>query len=140
MTRLEKAVQIASKAHEGQKDKAGKPYILHPLRVMLAMEDETEMTVAVLHDVVEDTPWTIEQLRDEDFPENVIQAIDCLTQRDGESYDAFIERVRNHPVAAKVKIADLEDNMDADRLDDLCDEDLSRIEKYKKARARLSER
>src|SRR5918912_706704 len=107
---VEDAVSIAARAHRGQKDKAGAPYLLHPLRMMLRMDSEAAMMAAVLHDVVEDTDWTLERLRGEGFPDEVLGAVDCLTHRDGESYQDFVERVRTNPVARQVKIADLEDN------------------------------
>jgi len=91
MPTLEDAILMAVEAHRGQKDKAGAAYILHPLRVMLYMETETEMMVAVLHDVIEDTKETkkvtIEYLKEAGYSEEVLQAIDCLTRRDGEEYD-----------------------------------------------------
>jgi (p)ppGpp synthase/HD superfamily hydrolase len=131
--RLERAIQIAVEAHKGQLDKSGKPYILHPLRVMLRMSTPEQMMAAVLHDVVEDTPWTLDQLRDEGLPENVLEAVDCLSHREGESYDQFVERLLPHPIARKVKLADLEDNMDIRRLSGtLSAKDIERINKYLK--------
>ena len=85
MSKLEEAILLAVKAHhKGRPDKAGKPYILHPLRMMLKMKTEAEMMAAVLHDVVEDTRWTLEQLRAKGFPEEVLEAVECLTKREGE--------------------------------------------------------
>jgi (p)ppGpp synthase/HD superfamily hydrolase len=141
MATLEKAIQIAAQAHEGQKDKSGAPYLLHPLRMMLRMESEAAMIAAVLHDVVEDSDWTLEQLRLEGFSEEVLQAVDCLTSRDGESYDEFIVRVRTSAIARQVKIADLEDNMNVKRIGEMSPKDLARIEKYHRAwRALTQER
>lgn len=91
MSTIERAVAIAAEAHAGQVDKAGAPYILHPLRVMLSMETVEEQVVAVLHDVVEDTHWNLDALRAEGFSESVLRAVDSLTRRDGESYDSFVE-------------------------------------------------
>jgi (p)ppGpp synthase/HD superfamily hydrolase len=133
MPTLEKAISIATQAHQGQRDKAGAPYILHPLRMMMRMESEAAMIAAVLHDVVEDSPVTLAQLRDEGFSEEVLQAVDCLTHRDGKSYDAFIARVRTSPIAREVKIADLEDNMNVKRIGEMTPKDLARIEKYHRA-------
>ena len=133
MLTLEDAILIAVQAHRGQKDKAGTPYIFHPLRLMLHMETETEMMAAVMHDVVEDSNWTLERLRTEGFPEEVLEAVECLTRKDSESYDDFIERVRTNPVARRVKIADLEDNMNIRRISKLTSEDSQRLEKYHKA-------
>lgn len=130
---LEDAVSIAALAHRGQKDKAGALYLLHPLRLMLRMTSEAAMMAAVLHDVVEDTDWTLERLRGEGFPGEVLEAIDCLTHRDGESYEEFVERVRANPVARQVKVADLEDNMNIRRIGRLGAKDLERLEKYHRA-------
>jgi (p)ppGpp synthase/HD superfamily hydrolase len=85
MTTLEDAISIAAQAHKGQKDKAGAPYLLHPLRMMLRMNSEAPMIAAVLHDVVEDSDWTLEQLREKGFSDEVLDAVECLTHRDGES-------------------------------------------------------
>ena len=113
---LEDAVSIAAQAHCGQKDKAGSPYLLHPLRMMMQMKSETAMIVAVLHDVVEDSDWTLEQLRERGFSEEVLTAIDCVTNRTGENYEQFIERAQTNPIAREVKIDDLEDNMNSGEL------------------------
>lgn len=130
---LEDAVAIAALAHQGQTDKAGKPYLLHPLRMMLEMKSETAMIVAVLHDVVEDTDWTLESLRTRGFSEEILTAIDCVTNRSGESYEEFIERVRTNPIAREVKIADLEDNMNVRRIGEIKPKDLERLAKYHRA-------
>ena len=92
MSTLERAVVIAAEAHAGQVDKAGAPYILHPLRLMLQMEKTEDRIVAVLHDVVEDTDWTLERLRKEGFPQVIIDAIDSVTWRKYEDYEDFILR------------------------------------------------
>jgi (p)ppGpp synthase/HD superfamily hydrolase len=133
MATVEDAVSIAAQAHKGQKDKADAPYLLHPLRMMMRMDSEAAMMAAVLHDVVEDTDWTIERLRGEGFSEEVLEAVDCLTHRDGESYQEFVERVRTNPIARQVKIADLEDNMNIRRVSQLGAKDLERLEKYHRA-------
>ena len=134
---LEKAIQCAIQAHAGQTDKAGTPYILHPLRIMMKMGNELEMITAVLHDVVEDTPLTLADLRAEGFSEEIIAAVDHLTRREGEDYDLFIDRVRHNPTAVRVKLADLEDNMDIRRLENLTERDIQRIKKYHASRAKL---
>jgi (p)ppGpp synthase/HD superfamily hydrolase len=130
---VEDAVSIAARAHAGQKDKAGAPYLLHPLRMMLRMDTEAAMMAAVLHDVVEDTDWTLERLREAGFSEEVLEAVDCLTHREGESYEEFVGRVRANPIARRVKIADLEDNMNIRRIGRLGAKDLERLEKYHRA-------
>ena len=133
MSSLENAISIATQAHEGQSDKAGDPYILHPLRVMMKMTTEAERITAVLHDVIEDTDWTIERLRREGFHTEILDALDCLTKEDCEEYGEFIERVKLNPLAVKVKMADLEDNLDVARLKNVTEADTKRLEKYKYA-------
>ncbi len=139
---LEKAIGIAVEAHRGQKDRYGAPYILHPLRVMGRVTETEAQIVAALHDVVEDTDWTLASLRREGFPEAVLNALDCVTKREGEPYEKFVERSASNPVARQVKLADLEDNMDLRRLPRITQEDQARLQKYldawrsmKKARA-----
>ena len=133
MSTLQRAIEIAIEAHKGQTDKVGKPYILHLFQVMAKGKGEDEKITALLHDVVEDTPWTLEKLEAEGFSHKIIQALDCLTKREGESYEEFIERVKSNPLAIKVKINDLEDNMDIRRLCELSDNDVNRLNKYIKA-------
>ena len=133
MSTLERAIQIAVQAHMGQKDKGGEPYILHPLRVMFKMHTNLERMVAVLHDVIEDTEWTLDHLRDEGFSDHVLAAVDCLTRKSDESYEDFVKRVQVNTLARTVKIADLEDNLDTSRIPELTDKDVERIRKYQKA-------
>jgi len=140
MATLEKAIAIAVKAHTGHIDKAGGPYILHPLRVMLAMATQTEQIAAVLHDVIEDSPMTIEDLRREGFDEQVLAIVDALTRRPGESYADYIQRVGAHPPAIAVKLADLRDNMDFSRLATVTDQDMQRLARYHRAYRLLVER
>jgi (p)ppGpp synthase/HD superfamily hydrolase len=137
MPTLEDAILLAVQAHRGQKDKNGTPYVLHPLRMMLRLMTDAERMVAVLHDVVEDTPHTLEDLRRAGYPEEVVQAVDCLTRRDTETYDEFIERLKPNPLAYKVKIADLEDNMDVRRISEIKESDFERLRRYRKAWAEL---
>lgn len=132
-TLLERAIQLATGAHRGQRDKVGAPYILHPLRMMLRVRTPEERIVAVLHDVVEDTPWTIDALRREGFPESILQAVDCLTKRKREPYEQSIKRAKPNPIARVVKLADLEDNSDLRRLRSITAKDRKRLEKYKRA-------
>ncbi len=133
MNQLEHAIVIAAKAHAGQVDKAGATYILHPLRVMLGVESEAARAAAALHDVVEDTPWTLEKLREEGFDEEVVGAVEALTRREGEDYLDFVRRAGGHPVAREVKIADLRDNMDLSRIAEPTDKDRARLERYREA-------
>ena len=132
-SQLERAITIATEAHCKQLDKAGAPYILHPLRVMSRFNSEAERIVAVLHDVVEDTDWTLERLSQEGFSAEVVQAVDCVTRREGESYDDFVKRSAANPLARRVKIADLEDNMDIRRLEAVIPKDAERLNKYLQA-------
>jgi (p)ppGpp synthase/HD superfamily hydrolase len=131
------AVSIAASAHRGQRDKGGEPYVLHPLRLMMRAKTPHERMTAVLHDVVEDTEWTIEKLYEAGFPDEVLAALECLTKRRGEDYAAFVARAAGHPIAARVKLFDLEDNMDLKRLTAMTEKDHARVEKYVKARAFL---
>lgn len=133
MDLIEKSLEIALKAYKGQKDKAGEAYILHPLRVMAKMVNSDEKAVALLHDVIEDSDYTADDLRKEGIPANVIDAVLALTKEEGESYEFFIERVLKNKLASKVKIADIEDNINVLRLKSLKDSDLQRIANYHKA-------
>jgi (p)ppGpp synthase/HD superfamily hydrolase len=137
MNLIEKAIELAVKAHAGQVDKAGKPYILHPLRLMLRMDDEASMIAAVLHDIVEDTDLGLDVLRASGFPEAAIEAVDCLTKRKNEDYEAFIQRLEDNRIARKVKIADLEDNMNIARFSKIGSSDLERLARYHRALMRL---
>lgn len=130
---VEKAIKLALKIHTGQVDKAGKPYILHPLRLMLKFSTDDEMITALMHDVVEDGDITLADLENLGFSKNVVSAIDCLTKRDNESYEAFINRINQNSLAKKIKIEDLKDNMDLTRLDSISDKDIARVKKYHKA-------
>ena len=136
---LEKARKIAEKAHAGQVDKGGHPYILHPLRVMERCETEMEKITAMLHDVLEDSAYTLEALKKEGFAEEILEALLCLTHLGGEDYMAYIERICQNELAAKVKYADLQDNMNLSRIPNPTEKDFSRLEKYKKAKARIEE-
>ena len=130
MAGIEDAIALAVQAHRGQKDRAGAPYILHPLRMMFRVETDAEKMAAVLHDVVEDTDWTLDDLRAEGFPEEVVAAVDHLTRREEESYEEFVVRAAAHPVARRVKIADLEDNMDVRRIGTVAEKDVERLTRY----------
>lgn len=132
MASLERAIEIAASSHAGQTDKAGQPYILHPLRIMMAVSSEQEMIVAVLHDVVEDTPWTLEELAAEGFDSKIIDAVDGLTKRDGETRIIAAGRARANPIARAVKIADVTDNMNLRRISDPSDADVNRLKEYEK--------
>jgi len=132
-TRLEEAVSIAVRAHAGQKDKAGDPYILHPIRVMLSLDGDEERIVGILHDVVEDTPWTLARLRARGFEPRIVSAIDSVTRREGEAYDAFVRRSAANPIGRRVKLADLLDNFDRSRALGDSKSNRERRERYRRA-------
>ncbi len=133
MATIEKALQIAARAHEGQVDKHGQPYILHPLRVMDAVEGEQARIVAILHDVIEDTSITADDLRREGFGQDALEAMDRLTHRKGEPYADYVIRCKGHDIARRVKLADLEDNSRLSRAilrPDRIEPDIERVRKY----------
>jgi len=132
-TLLEKAIEIALRAHTGQKGKDGSPYILHPLRVMSRMATDEERMAAVLHDAVEDSELTLEDLRREGFPETVIEAVRLMTHEEGIGYEDYVERLKGHPMARRIKLADLEDNSDIRRLSGIEEKDMERLRKYHRA-------
>ncbi|WP_253300378.1 HD domain-containing protein [Paenibacillus lautus] len=134
---IEMAISIALKAHKGQVDKGGNPYILHPLAVMNRVETIEEKIVAVLHDVVEDTEVTIDQLRETGFSEEILEAINLLTKAKEDSYEEFIEKTLKNRIARNVKIADIKENMNLSRIQDPSEQDYMRLEKYKRALERL---
>lgn len=136
---LQRAIEIAIDAHKGTYDKAGNLYILHPMRVMLSLETEDEMIVGVLHDVVEDCPpWSFEALAAEGFSETVIEALKSVTKHsDDRDYMAFIERSKSNPVGRKVKLADINDNLNVNRLHAVTARDAERLSKYLKAKGFL---
>lgn len=143
MSTLNRAIEIAAAAHAGQVDKAGRPYILHPLRVMLAVSagPEPVTIAAVLHDVLEDCEdWTAGRLAAEGFAPGIIAALKALTRRPGETYDGFVERCRADPIARTVKLADLADNMDRSRITWASTHvDEARLATYARAEHRLKE-
>lgn len=137
MSTLEQAIKTALRGHAGQKEKNGGPYILHPLRVMLGCDSEEKKIAAVLHDVVEDTELTLDQLAELGFAKEIITAVDALTRRNEESYDDFIKRAAFDPIARPVKLRDIEDNLNILRIDEPTDKDLGRLKRYRKAHAYL---
>jgi hypothetical protein len=133
MISVDRAIQFAAQWHEGQKDTWGDPYILHVLRVMMEMDSEAERIVAVLHDVLEETGCTEEALVDLGCTEQMIDAIKCLTKNKDEDYTIMIERIKINPISRKVKIKDLEHNMEIKRLKNrrnLTEKDMARLKKY----------
>jgi len=133
MQLLSKAIILATKTHDDQLDKAGKSYILHPLRVMMKVDSIDMKIVAVLHDVLEDTELTKEDLLREGFSQEIVETIECLTRKENESYMDFIKRCKINYMAKIVKLADLEDNSDLSRIENPTEKDYDRLKKYKKA-------
>lgn len=135
-----KAMQLAYAAHHGQTDKTGVPYIFHPMHLAEQMPDENTTVAALLHDVVEDTAYTLEDLRAEGFPEMAMEAIALLTHDPTEPYFDYVRRIAAHPVAKIVKLADLRHNSDPTRMDTMDARALARAEKYRKAMEILNEK
>jgi guanosine-3',5'-bis(diphosphate) 3'-pyrophosphohydrolase len=133
MSDLDKAIQLAARIHARQKDRYGRPYILHPLRVMMRVRTDQEKIVAILHDVVEDSDLEAKDLTKEGFSPEIVAAVDCLSKRDGEVYQDYIKRVLPNPLARTVKLADLEDNMNLERVDHLEEKDFQRFTRYHRA-------
>ncbi|HIK37361.1 MAG: hypothetical protein NZ901_09025 [Geminocystis sp.] len=135
---LERAIEIAVAAHRHQRQKNGLPYVLHPITLMLRVSSLKGKMVAVLHDVVEDSNWTLADLEREGFPQEILEALACLTHREGESYEEYIDRISQNPLAVEVKLADLQDNMDITRLPaPLSEKDWQRLQKYRLAWEKL---
>ncbi|ENU26517.1 MULTISPECIES: HD domain-containing protein [Acinetobacter] len=134
MATLEQAISLAAKQHEGQVDKANAPYILHPLRVMLNVPTIEHKIVAVLHDILEDTETTIEDLYQFGFQEHIIDAIVALTKKQGETRLEAAQRARQNPIARVVKLADINDNMDLSRIQSPTVKDFERLKEYQQVR------
>lgn len=130
---LEKALRIAVEAHAGQVDKSGKPYIFHPLRVCCRCFTDEEKMVALLHDTIEDTEITAEDLLSEGFPPYIVEAILSISRNEDETYEEFVKRTGLNPLGRAVKLYDLEDNMDISRLEQVTEKDFDRLNKYIKA-------
>ena len=130
---LGRAISIAAQGFQNITDKGGQPYILHCIRVMNQMDTEEEKIVAILHDVIEDSISSLEDLIKERFSQNIIYALILLTHEKGQPYDDYIKKISTDKLATKVKLADLKDNSDITRLKDLDLKDLKRVQKYHKA-------
>ena len=137
MATLERAVEIAARAHAGVTDKAGAPYLLHPLRLMLAVETPEQQIAAVLHDVVEDSVVTLGDLAAEGFSPAILAAVDALTKRLGESRLDAARRAAANAIARRVKLADVTDNMDIARIADPTSRDFARLAEYREVRTIL---
>ena len=125
-----KALRLASEAHRGQFDKSGVPYVFHPLHLAEQMDDEDSIVAALLHDVVEDTAYSLEDLRAMGFPARALEAVALLTHDPAEPYLSYVVRVKENPVARRVKLADLRHNSDLSRIQKVTARDLERVEKY----------
>ena len=152
---LEKAIKIAVEAHAGQVDKGGNPYILHPLRVMLSLNSEEERIVGVLHDVVEDCEgWTWERLKEQGCSDKIIEALKSVSKtleeekqfkemddpdEKMEHYLQFIQRAKTNKIGRNEKAADIRDNLDISRIDDITERDINRLNRYKKALSILTD-
>ncbi len=134
MATLEKAIELAAKYHTGQIDKAGQPYILHPLSVMAKVTGITEKTVAVLHDIIEDTPMTAEQLLAFGFSQEVVNAVIALTKTEGMTRIEAAYQAKANPIARVVKLADVADNMNIKRITNPTQKDYDRLEEYKQVK------
>jgi (p)ppGpp synthase/HD superfamily hydrolase len=137
---LDEAIQVARRAHEGQLDKSGRPYIAHPLRVMGSLRDEHERMAAVLHDVIEDTDVTLDDLAEAGCPADVLAAVEAVSKRPGEEQSAYLARVAANPMALIVKRADIADNLSPDRLSRLDADTQARLRaKYESALRQLGD-
>jgi hypothetical protein len=139
---LDEAIRVAVDAHAGQLDKAGKPYILHPLRVMMTVESpslDSARKVAILHDVVEDSHWTLESLdAAHGLTAEEEAALRLLSHGDGDDYDDYVSRLAGNELARAVKIADLRDNLDVTRLEQVTERGAKRISKYLRSLRKLT--
>ena len=137
---LKLAIELAISAHDGEFDKHnGRPFIEHPFRVMNAGQTLEEKIVGVLHDVIENTEWTLDQLSEKGFSGEIVDGVDAMSKRENEPYDDYMQRVLKNPVAKRVKMNDLTDNMDIRRLSVVGNEDIDRLNKYLKAYKQLTE-
>ena len=127
-----KAIKLMFEKHKDQVDKSGIPYVFHPFHLAEQMDDEETTITALLHDIVEDTNTTFDDLRELGFSDNVINALKLMTHDKNIDYFEYVKNISKNPIARKVKIKDLEHNMDTSRLDEVTDKDLERVKKYKK--------
>ena len=131
--KTKKAMKLCYEAHKGQVDKSGMPYVFHPFHVAEQMTDEATTIVALLHDVVEDTDYTLNDLKEMGYPDEVIQALSLLTHDDGSEYMDYVKRLKNNPIARAVKLADLKHNSDLSRYDKIDGNAIKRTAKYRQA-------
>lgn len=136
---LQIALRIAMKAHRGQLDRGGQPYIFHPLKVATMTSSFDEFVTALLHDVIEDSDYTADDLRADGIPEHIMEALCLLTHDKDEPYMDYIRKIKGNDLARAVKLADLKHNSDLSRLAEITDRDRARAEKYKQAIKLLAE-
>ncbi len=134
MATLERALVIAALAHAGQRDKGGQPYIMHPLRMMLKLESEQERIVALLHDVLEDSEITVDELAEAGFSDEVLQAVQNLSRRPGETRMDAARRAAGSPLTLRVKLVDNADNLDLKRIPEPTVQDQERLKEYRRIR------
>ena len=134
-----KAMKLCFEAHKDQVDKSGLPYVFHPFHLAEQMTDELTTVTALLHDVVEDTPYIFADLRQMGFPEDVLAALTLLTHVNAEPYMDYVRKLKDNPIARAVKLADLRHNSDLTRLNRIDERDLARVEKYRAAIRLLEE-
>ncbi len=134
-----KAINLMFKKHKDQVDKSGLPYVFHPFHIAEQMKDENTTIVALLHDIVEDTDTTFEDLKEMGFNDKVIDALKLMTHNKDEDYFKYVEKIGKNPIARKVKIKDLEHNMDTSRLDVVTKKDKERVKKYIRCHNYLTE-
>lgn len=132
-----KAMKLAFAAHKDQVDKSGIPYVFHPIHLAEQMESEETAIVALLHDVVEDTEYTLQDIAAMGFPQEVLEALALMTHDEAVPYMDYVARLKGNPIARTVKLADLRHNSDLTRLDAVDEKALARIEKYRKAMKEL---
>lgn len=125
-----KALKLCFEAHKEQIDKSGMPYVFHPFHLAEQMQDEESTIVALLHDVIEDTDYILDDLRKMGFGDSVLAAINLMTHEDGVPYMDYVEQIKTNPVAKTVKLADLRHNSDMTRLEVVTPRDQERAEKY----------
>ena len=135
--KTKKAMKLCYEAHKDQVDKSGLPYVFHPAHVAEQMTDEATTIVALLHDVVEDTDYTLEDLAAEGFEKEILEAVALMTHEDDVPYLDYVAKLKNNPIARAVKLADLAHNSDLSRIGEIDEETRKRLEKYKKAIALL---
>ena len=131
--KTKQAMKLCYEAHQGQVDKSGIPYVFHPIHVAEQMTDEPTTIVALLHNVIEDTHYTLDDLAKMGFDRQVLDALALLTHKKGVPYLEYVAKLKNNPIARAVKLADLRHNSDLSRLDEMDEKAKSRLEKYKAA-------